>query len=86
MSNDGVYITRHSHAAAYLWYAGLGLMETLKVGNGYEFHFDDPETVAADLEREFWDESQVITSAKKLLEAGREIQREIYAVKFGIRG
>jgi hypothetical protein len=34
---NGVYITRHSHAAAYIWYAGLGLIEARNKENGLEF-------------------------------------------------
>ena len=80
---NGIYLTRHSHAAAYLWYAGLGLIEVRRAEKGFEFEFDDPEGIGAELERDFWQDGQV-TSAKKLLDANREVQREVYMLKTGV--
>lgn len=75
------YETQHSFIASFLNYAGLVLVEVKRVNPKLvSFVFDDPNDEAAQLEEDFWNDRQ-ITSAKRLLEADREIRREIFLAR-----
>jgi len=75
------YETRHSFVAAFLNYCGLVLMEVRRTGpKSLTFIFQDDDAEAAQLETDFWEDRQVI-SARKLLEADREVRQEIWQAK-----
>lgn len=80
---NGTYLCRHSHAAAYLLYAGLELIEANRKDNGFEFRFNDPENSGSELEANFWNDGTV-SSAKQLLVANKEIQHRIHMLKIGV--
>ena len=80
------YVTPNSFVASFLNYCGLVLIEAKnRKGKNVSFVFDDPENEAGQLEQDFWNEAQVV-SAKRLLQADREIRKYVWEARGGISG
>jgi len=75
------YETRNSYVASFLNYAGLVLLSVKRTGQkSLTFVFDDPHNEGAQFEKDFWEDRQ-ITSARRLLDADREVRSEIWKAK-----
>ena len=70
--------TPNSFVASFLNYCGLVLIDVKSIGpKSVAFVFDDPNDEAKQLVEDFWNDAQV-TSARKLLQADREIRKHIW--------
>ena len=73
--------TRNSFVASFLNYCGLVLLEVKNVApKTVAFVFDDSANEAAQLEEDFWNDREVC-SAKRLLQADREIRKHVWQVR-----
>jgi Domain of unknown function (DUF5659) len=83
--NQQSYETPNSFVASFLTYCGLVLTEVKNHNGKVSFVFDDPEQEGAQLAQDFWNEQPVV-SAKRLLQAHREIRKYVWEARGGTRG